>query len=221
MRTSRAAWVIALLLSLGVAAISTRYLTFDPTTYFEQQRDVYVERQVVLGLHVGGAVVALVVMPLQLARRQRQRLPRLHRCLGALYVGGVLIGGVAGLALSTTAHGGPTATLGFLGLALAWLVTTGAGVEALVRRDLAAHRRWMVRSASLTFAAVTLRVYLGIVSTSGLPFDPSYTAIAWLCWVPNLLVAVRLTRRGPAAPKHLGPVDDGNRQRPIRSTLPS
>jgi len=142
------------------------------------------------------------VMPLQLARALRRRLPRLHRTLGVLYVAGVAVGGVAGLGLATTAHGGPVTGLGFTGLALAWLATTALAVQALVRRDLADHRRWMIRSASLTFAAVTLRVYLGIATATGLPFDVSYTAIAWLCWVPNLLLALHLTRRAPTVPRH-------------------
>lgn len=202
MNSRRAAWTVAFLLSLAIAAVSARYLTFDPTTYFAQQRDVYVDRQTVLGLHVGGAIVALVLMPLQLAKSLRLRLPRVHRGVGVLYVFGVLVGGLAGLALATTAHGGVVASLGFMGLAVAWLATTAAAVQAISRGDVAGHRRWMIRSASLTFAAVTLRLYLGVASVTGLPFDPTYVAIAWLCWVPNLLLALHLTRRGPAAPKH-------------------
>ncbi len=190
------------MLSLAIAAASARYLTFDPTTYFAQQRDVYVDRQTVLGLHIGGAIVALVLMPLQLAKSLRRRLPRVHRALGVLYVVGVLVGGLAGLALATTAHGGVVAGLGFTGLALAWLATTAAAVQAIARGDIPGHRRWMIRSASLTFAAVTLRLYLGVASATGLPFDPSYVTIAWLCWVPNLLLALHATRRGPAAPRH-------------------
>ena len=45
----------------------------------------------------------------------------------------------------------------------------------------------MRRSFALTFAAVTLRVYLGISLGAGLELDPD-PAIAWLCWLPNLLV---------------------------------
>ncbi|WP_344196816.1 DUF2306 domain-containing protein [Aeromicrobium alkaliterrae] len=203
MRSTRAAWLVSLVLSLLVVAYAARYLAFDPMTYFEQQRDVYLDRQVVLGLHVGGAIVALLLLPFQLARGLRRRHPRLHRGTGVLYVVGVAVGGLGGLALATTAHGGAVAGLGFAGLGAAWLGTTAAGVHAIGRRDLAAHQRWMIRSASLTFAAVTLRLYLGLAGAAGLPFDASYVAIAWLCWVPNLALALHLTRRGPVAPRHV------------------
>ncbi len=61
----------------------------------------------------------------------------------------------------------------------------------------------MMRSFALTFAAVTLRLYLIPVGAFDLPFAPFYTAIAWVSWVPNILaveVWLRLRRRGrPAA----------------------
>jgi hypothetical protein len=64
----------------------------------------------------------------------------------------------------------------------------------------------MIRSFALTFAAVTLRIYLplAIIQNQGeFPLD-AYRAIAWLAWVPNLIVAelVIATLRKPkrAAP---------------------
>ena len=59
----------------------------------------------------------------------------------------------------------------------------------------------MVRSFALTFAAVTLRLYVGIATVLtqtdawSVPFGTSYAAIAWIAWVPNLAVAWWLTRR--------------------------
>ena len=53
----------------------------------------------------------------------------------------------------------------------------------------------MIRSFSLTFAAVTLRLYLPIGIVSGLTFEQIYVATAWISWVPNLLVAELYLRR--------------------------
>ena len=52
----------------------------------------------------------------------------------------------------------------------------------------------MIRNFALTFAAVALRLYLPPVFIFGLPFATSYAIIAWLCWVPNLLVAEWLAK---------------------------
>ena len=63
-------------------------------------------------------------------------------------------------------------------------------------RRFADHERWMVRSFALTFAAVTLRLYIPAGQVLGLDFMAAYRAIAWLCWVPNLVVAELLIVRG-------------------------
>ena len=47
----------------------------------------------------------------------------------------------------------------------------------------------MIRSYALCLAAVMLRVYLPLFGVLGVPFESSYPAISWLCWVPNLIVA--------------------------------
>ena len=52
----------------------------------------------------------------------------------------------------------------------------------------------MIRSFALTFAAVTLRLYIPASQMAGIPFDTAYPVIAWLCWVPNLLVAELFVR---------------------------
>ena len=85
-------------------------------------------------------------------------------------------------------------------LALAWLASGLLAYVAARQRDFAAHRRWMIRNFALSFAAITLRLYLPPVFVFGLPFAPAYALIAWLCWVPNLLFAqwwILAERRAP------------------------
>jgi hypothetical protein len=53
----------------------------------------------------------------------------------------------------------------------------------------------MVRNFALTFAAVTLRLWLPASVVAGVPFGLAYPAIAWLCWVPNALFAEVLLGR--------------------------
>ena len=58
----------------------------------------------------------------------------------------------------------------------------------------------MTRSYALTFAAVTLRIYLRLSQVVGIPFDAAYQTISWLCWVPNRVVAEWLILRVRADP---------------------
>lgn len=193
-------WALLLLATLALAVLAGGYFLVGEPAYFPQQRAVYLAHQGALYLHIGGALVALLTAPAQLTARLRRRV-RLHRAIGLTYLAGCLLGGLGGLALAPTAFGGPVAGVGFSALAVLWLLTGTLGVLGVRRGDVAAHRRWMLRSVSLTFAALTLRVYLtgyqGL-SAAGLPlgtFEQAYVAISWLAWVPNLALAWWLTRR--------------------------
>jgi len=61
--------------------------------------------------------------------------------------------------------------------------------QAIRARDVATHRRWMIRNFALTFAAVTLRLRLPASVVAGVSYEIAYAVIAWLCWLPNLLAA--------------------------------
>jgi hypothetical protein len=67
--------------------------------------------------------------------------------------------------------------------------------RAIRARQVQRHHVWMLRSFALTLAAVTLRIYLPISQLAGASFENAYAAIAWLCWVPNLLFAEYLAGR--------------------------
>lgn len=137
--------------------------------------------------------IALLSGVSQFSTRLRRRATAVHRSLGMTYVFVCTLSGLAGLYLAVHATGGPIAKTGFGGLALSWLITTSVAWNHIRHRRITNHRQWMVRSYALTFAAVTLRIMLPLsVDVAGLPFEPAYRAIAWLCWVPNLLVAEAL-----------------------------
>jgi hypothetical protein len=74
------------LLSLTTIAFVARYLAFNPDSYFPEQREVYIRREFVLGVHVLCGMLALAIGPLQFVARLRRRFLRIHRFLGATYI---------------------------------------------------------------------------------------------------------------------------------------
>lgn len=151
---------------------------------------VFLEHRSVILTHVFASSVALAFGPLQFSAKLRRDRPWLHRWTGRLYLAvGVLAGGLAGLYMAQYAFGGPPARLGFSLLATGWLFTGLRAYLAIRRGAVQAHRQWMIRNYALTFAAVTLRLYLPASLASGVSFEQAYPIIAWLCWVPNLLIA--------------------------------
>lgn len=157
------------------------------------------EHPALLYVHVFPSVVALATGWIQLVRRIRDRWPAAHRWVGRVYFGAIGIGGGSGLALAWFAYGGWITKLGFACLAVGWLVTSALALRAIRRRDVVTHRRWAIRSVALTYAAVTLRIYIPAALVSGQALGDVYPAIAWLAWVPNLTVAELFLRRARAA----------------------
>jgi uncharacterized membrane protein len=157
-------------------------------------RDLLASQYLPAIAHFSCGAIALVTGALQFNARLRTRFRRVHRWSGRVYVAAVTVSGIAGLSMATHASGGAVARWGFGMLALSWLGCTIAGWRKAVGGDLVSHRRWMIRSYALTLAAVTLRLYLPLAGLLGIPFALAYPAIAWLCWIPNLLVAQWMIR---------------------------
>jgi hypothetical protein len=136
-----------------------------------------------------------------------------HRVVGRVVLGSIAVAGTAGLVLAPHSLAGPVGTAGFGLLAASWLTCAAAALRTIHRRDVAAHRRWVVRTFALTYAAVTLRLWLAVLVTgqvalAGVPdqvaFQRAYLLVPFLAWVPNLLVAERyltVSTRFPTAPR--------------------
>jgi len=193
------ATLVFLCLAVSLYAIAVYGLFPVGALVHPDMKPAYEARAGAIFLHVFSAVVALALGAFQFNQALRARRPKLHRVMGRLYLGiGVLVGGLSGLYLAAGAFGGPVARLGFASLALAWLYTGWRAYSAIRAGDVASHRAWMLRNFALTTAAVTLRIYLPFSMLAGIPFELAYPAIAWLCWVPNLLAALLVTAKGRA-----------------------
>jgi hypothetical protein len=182
-------WVVMTLLSLGVGG----YAIFLTVTGFEMVGTEIKANSFFspLGLqtHIVASSLAIITGPFQFLPALRRHMPAVHRWMGRFYIAACLVGGVAGGSIALFTAAGPVAGIGFLGLAIAWVVSTVMAFRYALKRDFAAHERWMIRSFALTLAAVTLRLYLPPVFIFGWEFFPAYRIIAWACWVPNLLIA--------------------------------
>lgn len=204
----RTGWAFLFVGAMFTTLIVSRYLTFNPEVYFPEQRETYLDHRAGLYLHVIGGMLAMMVGPFQFIAGLRSRYLSLHRWLGRIYLTGSATGGAAGLYMAQFAYGGFPARIGFALLAAAWLTCGFMALQRVLTGRIAAHREWMIRSFALTLAAFSLRMWLlghGILSgmeAISLPYVEMYTAVAWLCWVPNLVLAecyVNSSRSGAPA----------------------
>jgi uncharacterized membrane protein len=152
-------------------------------------------------IHITFGGIALLTGWSQFSKRLRNNNLGLHRLLGKIYVGAVVLSSVAGLFIAFFASGGITSALGFGSLALLWLFSVLKAYTSILKKDIRQHENWMIRNYALAFAAVTLRLYLPFSqAVLHADFLTSYRIISWLCWAPNLIVAEMLINRRSKLP---------------------
>lgn len=150
-----------------------------------------------------GGVALLGGWPQFLSKLRKKHLS-LHRRLGLLYFSAVMISGFCGIYIGFYTTGGWISSSGFILLGILWVSTTLKAFTAIRNKQPGKHQKYMIYSYALCFAAVTLRLWLPTLSAAFGAFIPAYRLVAWLCWVPNLLVAHFLTRKIPASAWNTG-----------------
>lgn len=173
--------------------ISWQYRAFEDDVAFLRIKREAVQHAYYLPAFFIHAWLALLALPAgltQFSNRLRIKFPRLHRSMGWTYTGAVCIAAASGLLLAIHANGGWSSQLAFTLLGLGWLLTTGLAIQTARQKKWSAHRNWMIRSYALTLSAIMLRAwkYLIVAIWAPLPMD-TYRLVAWLAWIPNILVA--------------------------------
>jgi uncharacterized membrane protein len=186
-------WWAGLLLCFAMVAGASHYFFHRPTGHFGQH-------YALLLAHIMGGSGALLTGPWQFSRRLRLGNLALHRWLGRIYLCSVALGSVAAFALAIFSEEGWPTHFGFGLLAVIWFFTGWMAYRRALAGDVAAHREWMIRNFSLSLAAVTLRLYLiPLLVFAQWSFTHAYIFVAWMCWVPNILVAQWIIGRSAVA----------------------
>jgi uncharacterized membrane protein len=199
-------WPVALLLlalaffTFLMARITLEYIPYDTDVGFLRIKQDYIDIghwRVAFFMHVYASMWALLAGFTQFSSTLQDFYPRVHRALGYVYVTNVLlITGPAALVMSVYANGGPTSKIAFGLLAIGWITFTALALIKAKNGDFVAHRNFMIRSYALTLSALTLRAWKwSITNTVELPPMDVYRMVAWLGWVPNILIAELLIRK--------------------------
>jgi len=151
-----------------------------------------------LYVHVFTGGLSLVTGAFQFWKWLRVKHPRIHRITGRVYLFlGVFPSTISGLIVAQGTVAGLTGQMGFSLLSIMWLITGIMALRTILKRDIQHHREWMIRNYALTFAAVTLRIWLPLLimaqATSGMEIEAAiasaYQTVPWISWVPNLIIA--------------------------------
>lgn len=113
-----------------------------------------------------------------------------HRNAGKIYILLILIlAAPSGMYMGVFANGGLYAKVSFVLLGMLWWFSTFKAYQLARQKKFEAHKQWMWRSFAFTISAITLRMWKVIIVYAFHP-DPMdvYQVIAWLGWIPNILL---------------------------------
>jgi uncharacterized membrane protein len=192
-----AGWLVMTASAVFLFYTTTEYLSFRSDIHF-----LLAKTEVVFDMgwrsafyiHIISAMIVLIIGPFQFVKKLRNKYLNTHRSMGKIYAYGiVLLAGPSGFFMAFYAEGGLWSTIAFLIMSLLWIWTTIMAVYFARKKKIIDHKKWMIRSMALTFAAVSLRLLVPLFS-AGLGLEENFVIVstAWLSWIINLAIAETL-----------------------------
>ena len=178
------------------------YFTFQRDTDFLLTKRLVVHHDYYMAAfwcHIFTSPVLVLTGLLQFSGKIINSYPSAHRLAGKIYLVTLLfISAPGALILAFYANGYLVTKISFIVLTLLWITFSILGYKTIRKRNFEAHGNFILRSYGLTLSAITLRFYaylLAVFHSTLLPKD-AYLLIALLSWIPNLIIAEILIRKG-------------------------
>lgn len=190
---------LLLLLGIGFILLNTwmilqtafSYLTPNFRSGFLSGREAYFEGLYQWGLygHIFSSPWVICLGLIQFWERIRTKWPQVHRWTGRLYVLFILfLAAPGGLIMGIYALGGIWSQISFVLLAIIWWGSTLLAWRCARRGQWFKHKQWMIRSYVLALSAISLRLLSFLFALCGYAGTDVYIWIAWLSWLPQLLL---------------------------------
>ncbi len=190
--------ILSLIALIGGLIVLTSFAYFPPQFDFGfligRKSYFYSWYALAFYTHVISSPIVLFLGLAQSIDWLRNRSRRFHRTFGYGYTIVVLLfAAPSGLAMSVKANGGVSAAAAFALLAIWTSFATWRGFSWARRGDFVKHQQWMTRSYLLICSAVLLRFFAAVVARFELDFV-TYSEMAWLSWLPSLLIYEAILR---------------------------
>lgn len=147
-------------------------------------------------IHVYSSILILIVGFFAVTRSSFGT-ANFHRYSGKIYVFILLfLTAPSGIYMGFFANGGTFSKISFVLLGVFWWFCTFKAYQLIREKKIKLHKQWMWRSFALTLSAITLRLWKWIIVYF---FHPNpmdvYQIVAWLGWIPNILLIELLIRK--------------------------
>jgi uncharacterized membrane protein len=166
----QANWLRAKYVLFAFLGLMLGYVLWHDESFLINARDpewqhIQTFRWYLLPHGIAGAC-ALLLASMQFSDRLRSKYAKLHRVVGRIYIGGVLIGAPMGVFIQHFEERigeSRSFTVATVFQATSWILTTLIALILIRQGKVDAHRRWMTRSFSVALVFLEVRVVLGVM----------------------------------------------------------
>jgi peptidoglycan biosynthesis protein MviN/MurJ (putative lipid II flippase) len=204
-RTRSSVWLVAGLVFFSALPLTFGVLRLLQLAGLSQVMPPASASAIPLVSHIVGALAYTLLGAVQFSPAIRRRWPAWHRIAGRLaLVGAALVVGSAlwlTAAYATPTIGGLVLAAFRLAVASAMAASIALGLGAILRREIARHREWMIRAYALGLGAATQMLVFMVAEmlSGGAPNELNRALLMGLAWGINLMVAEWNIRRGRVA----------------------
>jgi hypothetical protein len=186
-------WVPVTVFSLLLIYNTLPYFSFSKDLRFIQERNILFQGELYNAcfyIHIFAGAVCILTSLIQFSRYLLKRSKAIHRWSGRLYVFVVLfLGAPTGFYLSFFAKGSFWERILFMFMAVFWFISTWYGLSTIRKKNVLAHKIWMVRSYAMALTAVTFRIYHILFYMLDWGHLENYELSLWISVVGNMLFA--------------------------------
>jgi hypothetical protein len=186
-------WIPVAGFSLLLIYNTIPYFSFSKDFSFIEERSFLFQNSLYNAsfyIHIAAGALCIGTALIQFSRYLLKKSKAIHRISGKIYVFVVLfLGAPTGLYMSFFAKGSIWERSLFLFMAGWWFITTLYGLSTIHKRNIIAHKIWMIRSYSMAMTAVTFRVYHILFYIMGWGHLENYEVSLWISVIGNMLFA--------------------------------
>ena len=174
--------------------ICVQYTTFEDNIAFLKLKQEYTNNFIwksAFYIHVFTSTFCLFAGLTQFSKTLINQVPKIHRTLGNIYFFNIVcINFPVCIIMSYYANGLLPSKIAFSTLNILWMWFTLKAILCIKKGKIVNHKKFMIRSFALTLSAISLRTWnILFVNFSNFDSLTIYMIIAWLGFVPNLIMA--------------------------------
>ena len=186
-------WIPIGFFSLLLVYNTVPYFSFSKDFSFITERSFLFSKSIYNAsfyIHIFAGAICLLAALVQFSRYILKKTRAVHRWAGRAYVMVVLfLGSPTGLYMAFFAKGTFWERILFMFMAITWFATTLAGFTSILKKNVLAHKVWMIRSYAMAMTAVTFRIFHIAFYMLGWGHLENYEISLWISVLGNLLFA--------------------------------